>query len=244
MQILRVTSAKRHASRLMSDAYGKGIVRGQAECTNLRAYSTANDVIHAETFRTSQTESFYGKEYVNVVEGLSYRKPTVDKTIIAGVDGRNPRRQEVTIRDTSMLYGQRPKHPDLLYFSPHEFVMYWQPQLVSYPLSLSHENFRAHHETMTPAGRQKLEQGAQDLAPGQDYIVKDGGVDWFLSLIAGPRSISETRGSWCAGGGLKPHPSLVFLYHATVLGNISVQLPLSWHTSIHGLYGNLMQMSM
>ena len=30
---------KRHASRFMSDAYGKGIVRGQAENTNLRAYS-------------------------------------------------------------------------------------------------------------------------------------------------------------------------------------------------------------
>ena len=34
---------KRHATRLMSDAYGKGIVRGQVENTNLRAYSTSND---------------------------------------------------------------------------------------------------------------------------------------------------------------------------------------------------------
>ena len=35
---------KRHAVRLMSDAYGKGIVRGQAENTNLRAYGKESDI--------------------------------------------------------------------------------------------------------------------------------------------------------------------------------------------------------
>ena len=50
---------KRHAARLMSDAYGKGIVRGQAENTNLRANAKANDVTAADTFRTSQAEAFF-----------------------------------------------------------------------------------------------------------------------------------------------------------------------------------------
>ena len=35
---------KRHMGRLMSDAYGRGIVRGQAENTNLRAYAKEYDV--------------------------------------------------------------------------------------------------------------------------------------------------------------------------------------------------------
>ena len=35
---------KRHMGRLMSDAYGRGIVRGQAENTNLRAYAKDHDV--------------------------------------------------------------------------------------------------------------------------------------------------------------------------------------------------------
>ena len=30
---------KRHATRIMNDAYGKGIVRGQVESTNQRTYS-------------------------------------------------------------------------------------------------------------------------------------------------------------------------------------------------------------
>ena len=53
---------KRHATRLMSDAYGKGIVRGQAENTNLRAYAKEEGAVtFAESFRTCQTESFFGR---------------------------------------------------------------------------------------------------------------------------------------------------------------------------------------
>ena len=62
---------KRHMTRLMSDAYGKGIVRGQAENTNLRANAKESDVTHAETFRTSRTENFYGREYLDLVERLN-----------------------------------------------------------------------------------------------------------------------------------------------------------------------------
>ena len=49
---------KRHATRIMSDAYGKGVVRGQVENTNLRAYSRDNDVTSAESIKTCQTEIF------------------------------------------------------------------------------------------------------------------------------------------------------------------------------------------
>ena len=62
---------KRHASRVMSDAYGKGIVRGQAENTNLRCNGRESDVSRAETLRTSQTECFFGEEYLKVVETLN-----------------------------------------------------------------------------------------------------------------------------------------------------------------------------
>ena len=55
---------KRHAARLMSDAYGKGVVRSHVESTNLRANAKDNAVTHAETFRTAQTETFFGREYL------------------------------------------------------------------------------------------------------------------------------------------------------------------------------------
>ena len=49
---------KRHAIRIMSDAYGKGIFRGQVENTNHRAYTKKTDVTAAESIKTCQTVIF------------------------------------------------------------------------------------------------------------------------------------------------------------------------------------------
>ena len=54
-------AGKRHAMRLMSDAYGKGIVRAQVENTNLRAYGTTSDVTSAKCFKTCPTHAVFGK---------------------------------------------------------------------------------------------------------------------------------------------------------------------------------------
>ena len=51
---------KRHAMRIMSDAYGKGIVCGQVENTQLRAYVQDNDVTVAESMNTCKTEHVFG----------------------------------------------------------------------------------------------------------------------------------------------------------------------------------------
>ena len=165
----------------MSDAYGKGIVRGQAENTNLRCNGRENDVSHAETFRTSQTESFSGKEYLKVIETLNDQKPSVQAVSFCEIDARNPRRRKITIRDVSTLYGQRPKHEDIWHLSPYEFVMYWEPVMCSYPLTLVDEHLREHHVRLTETGRQKLaEEGKPELIPGTDYVVKEeGGISWL-----------------------------------------------------------------
>ena len=49
----------------MSDAYGKGIVRGQVENTNLRAYSRDSDVTSAESIKTCQAVNLVGANYVD-----------------------------------------------------------------------------------------------------------------------------------------------------------------------------------
>ena len=94
---------KRHATRLMSDAYGKGIVRGQVENTNLRASGKDNDVTHAETFRTSQTEVFFGREYVSIVELLNDKRPPGRKTTYGQIDARNPRRRNLNSRRSDLV---------------------------------------------------------------------------------------------------------------------------------------------
>ena len=49
---------KRHATRLMTMAYGRGVVRGQVENANLHAYSDGNHVTAAESIHTSPTVGF------------------------------------------------------------------------------------------------------------------------------------------------------------------------------------------
>ena len=110
---------KRHATRLMCEAYGKGIVRGQVENTNLRANFKDNDVTHCKTFRTCQTESFFGREYLSLVERLTDKKKTERSAIFGEVDGRNPQKKKVTFRDVAVLYGHRPTHDALRYLSAY-----------------------------------------------------------------------------------------------------------------------------
>ena len=62
---------KRHATRLMNDAYGRGIVRGQVENTNLRAYHNTSRVTAAEAIMTRRTTRFSSVEYVNLIQRLT-----------------------------------------------------------------------------------------------------------------------------------------------------------------------------
>ena len=51
---------RRHAQRIISDFYAKGIVRGAVECTNLCIHACNNDVIAAETMKSSRDRVFVG----------------------------------------------------------------------------------------------------------------------------------------------------------------------------------------
>ena len=85
---------KRHATRLMSDAYGRGIVRGQSENTNLRANANFNDVTAAECFKTCGTASFFGREYFDMIERLTNAKADVKSVVFGEIDGRNARKKK------------------------------------------------------------------------------------------------------------------------------------------------------
>eukprot|EP00959_Pyramimonas_sp_CCMP1952_P107683 2251618-Pyramimonas_sp.AAC.1 len=111
----------------MSDAYGKGIVRGQVECANLRAFAREGDVTAAEAMKSCQTTAFYGRECVDLVERLADRAAGGRRAQFAEVDMRQKRRRKVTVRDVGMLYGLRPKSSGLWDLSPYEFATYWTP---------------------------------------------------------------------------------------------------------------------
>ena len=79
-------TGKRQATRLMSNAYNKGIVCGQVENTTVQAYSKESDVTSAESIRTCLTEGFYGREYVRIVKSLNDKSVFETVSVIAEVD--------------------------------------------------------------------------------------------------------------------------------------------------------------
>lgn len=172
---------KRHVGRLMSDAYGKGIVRGQVENTNLRALAKSSDVTFAECIRTSPTMSFYGKEYVDIVQQLFDRSAQHDKAIFVEVDARNKKHRRVTTRDVATLHGQRPRVASLWFLSPYAFVMQWEAVLVSYPLTLKDSQHSRHHVKLTDAGTAKMRMKEAcgvdvELEAGDDYLIEEEGT--------------------------------------------------------------------
>ena len=149
--------------------------------------------------------SFYGKEYLETVDKLNDRKSLNAMALFAEIDSRNPRKRKVTIRDVSTLYGQRHKHDDVWHLSPYEFVMYWEPTLAKYPLTLDDCDSDEYHVRLTLSGKRKLEQQESNLQPGRDYEVKEGGSNWrafpntrfreTFSRYLGTRSKEEAEGS-------------------------------------------------
>eukprot|EP00959_Pyramimonas_sp_CCMP1952_P304204 6366762-Pyramimonas_sp.AAC.1 len=84
-----------------------------------------------------------------------------------------------------MLYGLRPNVPDLWHLSPYEFATFWTPVLVSFPTRVGDADHPRHHAVLTQKGMEKVRENCknprweQDLEPGEDYMVKEGGgVDW------------------------------------------------------------------
>ena len=82
----------RHATRMMCDAYGKGIVRGQVENANVRAYSRTHDVTAAESIKTCLTEHCFDQNDVDMVQRLNdtHDKHVADRSsLFAEVDLRS-----------------------------------------------------------------------------------------------------------------------------------------------------------
>ena len=174
---------KRHATRIMSDAYGRGIVRAQVENTNLRAYSTESDVTAAESIKTCKTEAFYGHNSVDIVQNLNDKHVPGTSTVFAEVDMRSKRHRKITFRDVATFCGERPRDDRVWYLSPYEFVSEWEVVMLSYPQYLPDAYNPRHHAELTPEGIAKIHAHPgrhPDLLPGIDYRVKEGGDSWWM----------------------------------------------------------------
>ena len=119
----------RHVTRILSDYYGRGIVRSSQESTNLRAYSRSNDVTAAECIKTNKNVVMPAAEALFLIE--KYNKNLEDpkdmsRTTRLEVDLRDPRHAKIVSKNTAYLYAMRPLHeteraPELKFLSLYDF---------------------------------------------------------------------------------------------------------------------------
>eukprot|EP00438_Fugacium_kawagutii_P017484 Skav217980 [mRNA] locus=scaffold496:402099:408191:- [translate_table: standard] len=169
---------KRHVTRFLSDAYCKGIVRGQVECCNLRAYNNPASVVAAERISTAAFCSFPGRAFVQAVntaydEVEEWRAGKKQVWTRKGPGGQRQLRE----LDLAHAYGHRPQRPDIWCLSPYEFSMYWDCVPVRLPHTRSEFKLRPAEDwdvTVTAKGEAKFTAAACDetsvrLIPGIDF---------------------------------------------------------------------------
>ena len=174
------TLGKRHANRFLSDAYCKGLVRGQVECCNLRANHVDGQIVAAERISTANFVMFPGHAYVRVLEAMygeqtatTARKTYVKTQRVPGKGGQHLR-EAMTVE----AYGHRPSESACWWLSPYEFTMHWEvvPARVPYSRAEWEETEASDWDVrLTEAGQTKLDRcekhEAARLQAGTHYLI-------------------------------------------------------------------------
>ena len=171
---------KKHMGRLMSDAYCKGIVRGQVECCNLRANHKCGQTVAAERIATTGFVAFPGHAYIAAVKrfyGEGIERPQARKYVKTKATGSGARHlREI---DIVQAYGYRPFGTECWWLSPYEFTMYWALAPARVPQTLREwedEDPATWDVTLTASGQQRLQKHDRaklaKLRPQRDFKIR------------------------------------------------------------------------
>ena len=173
---------KRHANRFLGDAYLKGVVRGQVECCNLRAYHRDDTVVSAERIATTTFESFPGAAFADFVAKYHNGDDAASSMRRSGV--KWTRRQSSGVRhlgtlDIVEVYGHRPRTAEVWWLSPYEFVTHWAVTLARVPTTQREWEVEEHSSwdvSLTAAGLKVIQKQTDpdkklQLQPGTHYCL-------------------------------------------------------------------------
>ena len=161
------TIGRRLCLRLLNDTYGKGIVRSNQESMNLRLHYNETYVLKAESFSTSPTVIFPGRDLCSWREAIFENREHVQVLARVDIDRRNPSRNTPVTKNVAYAYGHRPRNSPLWFLSAYEFMRSWTLELATYPKDADAEDDNeAIHAHLTASGREKFKaaKGAKEKA--------------------------------------------------------------------------------
>ena len=180
----------RHSTRMLSDFYGKGVVRSNQESVNLRVNARRNDVTAAESIKTSLTAMMPGLDLLTVLQRRQSTTAQYEETRAACRLQRNYRLSHEKVhvsKNDAFIYCHRPGSKstktefDLL--SAYDFFSLWSIELADWPKTVDEVcDFEKDddncHARVTLTGMQKLttckdEKSQVRWKPGVDFIIKE-----------------------------------------------------------------------
>ena len=168
---------KLRMTRFLSDAYCKGVVRGQAECCNLRCHYKDGEAACAERMTTTQYVAFPGRDFLRYADLAIAGESEHRRRVTAMSLGRSkyvPRQRQLAEREPAEFYARRPRNSACWHLSPYEFFLYWQVVPTKSPATLQEWETQprsAWDVALTESGEAKLRAGGDKrvrLVPGKD----------------------------------------------------------------------------
>ena len=119
-------ATKRHAQRIISDCFARGVLRTSNETAKLNDAVGHAECTHAEVTCTAPFGNFPGESFLSVVEErCSLKLGALEKGLVQARKQKNNEEPMVLVKRMGLLYGYRGRDPDLQYLSPYEFVRHW-----------------------------------------------------------------------------------------------------------------------
>lgn len=204
----------RSVKRLITDCYGRGVVRGAVETTNLNINAKPHDPTAAETIKTAQVADVSLQFPLQLLQRVAEQKEWPREPCKPMVDKRNPVHRKVIECPPWTAYGGRGKASEVHLLSAYEFATQYQIKPAKHPFTAKkqQEDPDSYEAKLTEKGIEKVNgQGVPKLEPGsdKDYVIREeGGHDW---LPLGHGKLAQAyRHDWIMQLRPRPHVPVIF----------------------------------
>ena len=214
----------RAAKRLMTDCYGRGVVRGAVESTKLILDSQHSDPTHAESIKTAQVTEISLHFPMELLKHIADRRPWPEEPTRKIVDKRNPMHKQLVDCPPWTVYGGRGQRPEIHMLSPYEFAKHYHLKPARHPYSEEgqrkepeeEEGQHRYHAGLTDAGiakcnrnKGKAMKDRERLVAGADYQIREEGGKGWLPLGKGKR-VAAYRHDWIIVPRRRPYVPVLY----------------------------------
>lgn len=211
----------RSAKRLITDCYGRGVVRGAVETSHLITQTAEHDPTAAESIKSAQVTEMtlqYPLQLLVYIAARSVKsEPWPREPSRVRIDRRNPAKPKVVDCPLWTMYGGRGKMPQVHGLSAYEFQRHFCMKQAVYPRNVKqHEqNPEAYEALLTPEGIKLLElsesrgQVVARMAAGKHYTIREEGGQGWVPLGNG-KLVQAYRHDWVIAARRRPYAPVIF----------------------------------